>query len=91
MTDVTETHETRLKRLNMRSNYRGIKEMDLILKSFADRRLAEMSAAELDLYEDLLEENDHDLYQWVSGQGATPARYLDLVTDIASGLTQFSK
>jgi antitoxin CptB len=50
-----------------------------------------MSEAELDLYEDLLEENDHDLYQWVSGQGATPARYLDLVTDIASGLTQFSK
>lgn len=91
MTDVTETHETRLKRLKMRSNYRGIKEMDLILKAFADRRLADMSAEELDLYEDLLEENDHDLYQWVSGQGATPARYLDLVKDIASGLTQFSK
>lgn len=87
----TETHETRLKRLIMRSNYRGIKEMDLILKGYADRRLTEMSADELDLYEDLLEENDHDLYQWVSGQGATPARYLDLVTDIARGLTQFTK
>lgn len=91
MTQAPESRETRIKRLKMRSIRRGIKEMDLILMGYADRRLADLSEAELDLYEDLLEENDHDLYQWVSGQSATPQRYLDLVTDIATGLPNFTK
>lgn len=81
---MSETPHTRLKRMTMRSWRRGIKEMDLILGPFADQRLASLSEEELLRYDLMLEENDHDLYQWVSGQGATPTAYLDLITVIAA-------
>ncbi|QIE41983.1 succinate dehydrogenase assembly factor 2 [Rhodobacteraceae bacterium SC52] len=81
---TTETPEARLKRMKMRSMRRGIKEMDLILSSFADDTLAQMSSTELDQYDEMLEENDHDLYQWVSGQQPTPERYLSLITRISA-------
>lgn len=80
-----ETRETRVKRLAMRSMRRGIKEMDLILSAFAAERLAGMLDAELDLYEALLEENDHDLYRWVSGQDRAPERFAGLIAEVASG------
>lgn len=80
---MTETLEHRLKRLKMRSMRRGIKEMDLILSAYADGHLAAMSQAQLDDYEALLEENDHDLYQWVTGQVPPPPRYGALIGDIA--------
>ena len=62
-----ETPEHRLKRLRLRSWRRGIKEMDLILGAYSDARLAELDAGTLDRYEALLDENDQDLYKWVSG------------------------
>lgn len=80
---MTETPEHRLKRLTMRSMRRGIKEMDIILMRYADARLAEMDAAQLDAYEALLEENDQDLYQWVSGQRPAPEPLQPLITDIS--------
>ena len=79
-----ETPQARLKRMKMRSMRRGIREMDLILGAFADTQLAGMALAELDLYDALLSENDHDLYQWVSGQAETPARYAGLIDRIAA-------
>ena len=72
----------------MRSMRRGIKEMDLILSSFADARLDGMSAEGLDLYDALLEENDHDLYAWVAGQHAAPAPYEALIGDIRAHVAQ---
>ena len=69
---MSETPEARLKRMKIRSWRRGTKEMDLILGPYADATLALMDEAALDLYDDLLEENDQDLYQWVSGQGTPP-------------------
>ncbi len=72
---MTETRETRIKRLRMRSWRRGIKEMDLILGGFADAELAGLDGAALDDYERLLEENDWDLYYWVTGARETPGPY----------------
>lgn len=80
---MTETKETRLKRLKMRSMRRGIKEMDLILSTFADRYLDTLDDPALDLYEAMLSENDQDLYQWVSGQQPAPDRYSELLKDIS--------
>jgi antitoxin CptB len=79
---TTETHGIRLKRLKMRSMRRGIKEMDIILSGFADVHLVEMSVVQLDLYEEFLEENDQDLYQWVSGQVHGDAQYETLLNQI---------
>lgn len=80
---MSETAEHRLKRLSMRSHRRGTKEMDIILGRFADDRLETLDAATLDTYEALLEENDQDLYVWVTGQGAAPATLAPLVAEIA--------
>ena len=79
---MTEPRDIRLKRLQMRSMRRGIKEMDLILMRYADARLAQMTDAQLDTYEALLDENDQDLYQWVSGQTPGPAALQALISDI---------
>lgn len=80
-----EAIEVTRKRLYMRSIRRGIKEMDLILKGFADAHLDQMERAELDLYDRLLSENDHDLYQWVSGQTDVPGDYVELMAKISDG------
>ena len=82
---ANEPRDTRLRRLRMRSMRRGIKEMDLILQDFAQRRLADMSDADLALYDRLLSENDHDLYAWVAGAGQAPEPYRALVAEIAEG------
>lgn len=54
----------------MRSWRRGTREMDLILGPFGRDGLAGLSEPELDLYEALLEESDHDLYAWIAGRPA---------------------
>lgn len=78
-----ESREHRLKRLVMRSMRRGIKEMDLILGAYAGAGLDRLPEEWLPLYDDLLSENDHDLYLWVSGQADPPDRYAPLIADIA--------
>ncbi len=80
---MTETPEARIKRLRMRSMRRGIKEMDILLSRFAEAELSEMPAADLDLYDALLWENDQDLLVWVTGQQPAPARFAPLVARIA--------
>ncbi|CAM4071505.1 succinate dehydrogenase assembly factor 2 [Palleronia rufa] len=80
---MSGTDDATLRRLRMRSIRRGIKEMDLILSAYADRRLDALSADDLALYEALLFENDQDLYRWVSGQEAAPPRFSKIVLDIA--------
>ena len=85
MPEISET-EARLKKLRMRSWRRGMKEMDLILGPFADARLADLDGPVLDAYEALLEENDQDLYLWVTGALPCPvamAPMLDLIAQSA--------
>ena len=74
---------TRRKRLHMRAWWRGTKEMDLILGPFADARLAAMDAAALSAFEAVLEENDQDLYRWITDQGAAPSALRPLLAEIA--------
>lgn len=78
-----ELHEHRIKRLSMRSWRRGMKEMDLILGGFADQKLAGLEVADLDAYERLLDENDQDLYKWVSGALEMPEAHRPLIRTIA--------
>ena len=74
--------ETKRKRLKMRSMRRGIKEMDLILKNFADLNLNLMSELELENFENLLLENDQDLYQWSTGQVDPKKEFVELIDNI---------
>ncbi|MFL2794625.1 MAG: succinate dehydrogenase assembly factor 2 [Paracoccaceae bacterium] len=74
--------EIKRKRLKMRSMRRGIKEMDLILKNFADVNLNSMSELELENFENLLLENDQDLYQWSTGQVDPKKEFVGLIQNI---------
>ena len=78
-----ETKLDRLKRLRMRSWRRGIKEMDLILGPFSDTELEGLGEAQITVYDAMLSENDHDLYQWVTGRIETPPEYLELLKTIS--------
>ncbi|WP_296474693.1 succinate dehydrogenase assembly factor 2 [Roseinatronobacter sp.] len=75
--------EARLKKLRMRSWRRGMKEMDLILGPYADAHIAQLSTDELDAYERLLDENDQDLYLWVTGAKTRPERLMPMLGQIA--------
>lgn len=75
--------DDRLKRLRIRAWRRGTKEMDLILGPFCDEKAAALSPADLDLLEALMEENDQDLYRWVSEQDERPGRFTGLLDRIA--------
>lgn len=79
-----DEREKRLKRLAIRSWRRGTKEMDLILGPFWDEHGASLEDEVLSLYEELLSENDQDLYQWVSGQVPTPERFAVIVGRLRS-------
>ncbi|WP_232831598.1 FAD assembly factor SdhE [Pseudogemmobacter bohemicus] len=79
-----ESHEARLKRMRMRSWRRGIKEMDLVFGPFADSGLADLTGAELDLYDRLLSENDQDLLTWVLGTVPAPGWTAPLLPRIAA-------
>lgn len=88
---MAEDRETRIRRLKMRSMRRGIREMDLILIAFSDQSLGAMPDAELDLYEALLAENDHDLYLWIGDPSSAPADLRPMLSRIAAmaeGLTR---
>ena len=82
---MIETPEARLGRLRTRSMWRGIKEMDLTLRDFATRELGAMGPADLDLYESLLAENDHDILGWITGAIPTPPRFDPLIARIRTG------
>lgn len=83
---LRESAENRIKRLRMRSMRRGIKEMDLILTAYATARLERMNPAALDLYDALLDENDQDLYGWVTGQVPIPPPFGNLIADISQAI-----
>ena len=80
---AAESQEARLKRMQLRSMRRGIKEMDLILGAFARDRLGSLSEPELLLYDALLSENDQDLSSWVTGREPAPERFSSMMSMIS--------
>ena len=62
---------------------RGIKEMDLLLQGFLERRYPMLGAREQAAFQALLDEADLDIYAWITGQ-ATPenADYLSIINPL---------
>ncbi len=65
--------DARRKKLLYQSQHCGIKENDILLGQFALVHIEDLSDHELDLFESLLNENDHDIYGWVTGQQILPS------------------
>ena len=81
---ILENKENTLKRLKIRSWRRGTKEMDLILGNFADDNLDSLSSYDLKTYDQFLNENDNDLYDWCSKKIKATKEYRQLITRIMS-------
>ena len=71
----TESLENRRKRLIFRSWHRGMREMDLLIGSFADAHVPGFDHDQLDRYEALLELSDPDLYNWYAGREPVPPEH----------------
>jgi antitoxin CptB len=82
------TLDTRLKRILYRARHRGMQETDLLLGCFAERRLADLSPAQLDRFEELLDKPDNDLFDWITGKRPVPAA---LDHDVLAMLKAFAR
>lgn len=67
--------ETRLRKLKFRAWHRGFREADLILGPFADIHGQDLTPPQLDAFEDLLEQPDHDIYEWIVERAPTPPEF----------------
>lgn len=57
-------HETRLKRLRFRAWHRGTREADFMIGGYFDAHHTGWTPAQLDWFEELLEEQDVDIMGW---------------------------
>ena len=77
--DDVAVHRERLairrKRLRFRSGHRGTKELDVLLGRFVERHLDDLTPAQLDRYESLIECAEPDLYAWILGRDTPPAKH----------------
>ena len=76
------------KRLAIKSWRRGTKELDLILGGFSDNNLLKLEMSELDLYEQLLSNDDHLIYGWLFGKEEAPKIFASLIRLIQKGMYQ---
>lgn len=77
-----ETIENKRKRLIFRANHRGTKEMDILLGTFANRHVPEFDEDQLTQFDRLLEENDPNLYNWITGKEDAPESIKNNVLEI---------
>ena len=70
-----DTADLRRKRLLFRCWHRGTQEIDLIIGSFAEASLTGLDCAQLDRFEALLDCEDADLFDWITGRGAPPPEH----------------
>ncbi len=76
-----EDSEKKRKRLVFRSWHRGTREMDLIMGSFADSYVSAFSEEELAQYDEILQNSDPDLYNWITGKEKAPANIITPVLE----------
>jgi antitoxin CptB len=82
--------DPRLKKLKFRAWHRGFVEADLILGAFADNHLEQLSAEQVDTFETLLEEADHDIYNWIIGRDPIPEVFDTDVMDLIRSFRFFA-
>ncbi|WP_342362463.1 succinate dehydrogenase assembly factor 2 [Terrarubrum flagellatum] len=71
----SEALDPRRRRCLYRAWHRGTREMDLVMGPFADAHLPDLTDAELDEFEELIETPDRDLFSWLTGELPTPEAY----------------
>jgi len=67
--------DPRRRRILYRCWHRGIREMDLVLGQFAEENISDLSDEQLDELEIIMDEEDQDLVQMVTGAQAIPEKF----------------
>jgi antitoxin CptB len=78
MTGTTRSSDgldARRRKLLFRAWHRGMRETDLIMGRFADASIEQLPAAELVLFEQLMEVPDRELLAWITGEADVPPNY----------------
>ena len=75
MPESDNTQDARKKKAIWRAEHRGIREMDLLMGSFARRHVSSMDEASLQEFEALIDVADLELYNWLLDRAETPAAY----------------
>jgi antitoxin CptB len=65
--------DPRRRRILFRANHRGTHETDILIGGFVAARIAAFSEAELDTLEEVMELDDTDLADWLTGRVPIPA------------------
>ena len=73
-----------LKKIEYRINYRSTREMDLIFRKFWSHFRNNHSEYELNIFKRLIDENDVDIYNWITGVSNTPEIYNIMIEKIRS-------
>ncbi|EGD73432.1 hypothetical protein PTSG_05135 [Salpingoeca rosetta] len=86
-----ETTDHKRARLLYQSRKRGIKEMDLILATYADQYLDTMTEQQLEEYDSILNDHDNewDMFKWLTGKEELP-EYLQ-GSGVMQHLMEFTK
>ncbi len=63
------------KRLLFRSHHCGMKENDLLLGRFADHYIEQLDDRQLADFERLMEQNDVDILNWLTGKETPPVEF----------------
>ena len=58
---------------------RGMKELDVVLERYFDRRYPTATPGERAQFERLLDCEDPQIWGWIMGQGAVPAELADVI------------
>jgi antitoxin CptB len=75
MHDDRETLAALRRKLGFRAWHRGTLEADLLIGTFADQHLADFADRELRQFERLLNENDPEIDDWMTGRQLVPKEH----------------
>ena len=67
--------DVRRRKILFRAWHRGTREMDLLMGRFADAVLVDLTDADLEEFERLIEVPDPELFGWIMGDADAPAAY----------------
>jgi antitoxin CptB len=67
--------ENRRQRLLFRSRHRGMRELDRLMGSFAEVHVPAFTPEQLAQFEAILELNDPDMFNWVTGAEKVPPEH----------------
>ncbi|RYE06546.1 MAG: succinate dehydrogenase assembly factor 2 [Rickettsiaceae bacterium] len=75
--------ENLIRKINYRSRNRGNRENSIILSKFCYQSLRSMSLYELNNFYNLLNENDLDIYQWLTENDCPIKSYSEIINKIS--------